>query len=116
MKHIKGHLSGPHKALIERLQAQPNVLVIFVDEYLTSKICFRCNTRSLDAIRCRVANWQPPHVFGRVNKPWAVRRCYNAGCTLELVNRDLNAAVNIMRIFLYMVFHANARPAAFRRH
>jgi len=50
MRHIRGSMKGPHKALMDQLLKMENVLVILEDEYLTSQVCVRCGSRSLEGV------------------------------------------------------------------
>ena len=45
---------------------------------------------------------------------YSVRLCLNTGCTRILWNRDVNAAINILRLFLDWV-EGRTKPLEFRR-
>jgi len=104
---------GPVKAFKRRLRQ--HCRVVEVDEYLTSQICSRCQERELEGLPCS----QPAPGTSRL---YALRRCLNERCRLSsdsqrsvIWDRDVNAARNILHVFLYQNHHQGRRPTAFMR-
>jgi transposase len=89
----RGHASSPTKSLYRRLLGKCTVRLI--DEFRTSITCSHCY-RGLPQ-RTRL---------------WQVKACQ--GC-LICWNRDVNAARNMLRIFLHMNANNGQRPLPFRR-
>jgi hypothetical protein len=50
MKHIRGSMKGPHKALLDELKKMKNVLVIMEDEWYASQVCSSCGIRGLEIV------------------------------------------------------------------
>ena len=80
-------------------------MVVMVNEFRTSKLCCGCHTEMHQQKNC-----------------FRVKRCLNSDCSRGFWNRDVNAAINILNLFLRAV-HGNrncsasskSRPEAFRR-
>jgi hypothetical protein len=50
MKHIRGSMTGPHKALLDELNKMKSVLVITEDEWYTSQVCSSRGIRGLESL------------------------------------------------------------------
>jgi len=50
MRHIRGSMKGPHKAVLDELNKMENVLVIMEDEFCTSQCCVACGKKSLEEV------------------------------------------------------------------
>ncbi|KAG2231708.1 hypothetical protein INT48_000448 [Thamnidium elegans] len=106
--NLKGNVPAPTKvvkdSLIkfarERNRKVPNY-VVMVDEYLTSQICPRCQTRTTS---------NEKNSSGLKIHP--VLKC--STCDTRW-NRDHMASMNIRSVFLYMAQDNYNRPEAFRR-
>ena len=84
--------------------------VVLVNEFRTSKLCSACHKEMHQHRLC----------FG-------VKRCINSDCSRGFWNRDVNAAINILNLFLWAVAFgkpetkgccsgtSESRPEAFRR-
>jgi transposase len=86
-----------------------SAIVVLVNEYLTSKKCSECLMELLQKRNC-----------------FRVKRCLNSDCSRGFWNRDVNAAINILKLFLRAAStrrnqnrslsgSSASRPAAFRR-
>jgi hypothetical protein len=140
--HIKGSLSAPHAKLVQALERHENVLLIFIDEFNTSQRCYCCKNTSMEMLECKqtpkarkgkrevkrqqrslgiVAAIQTPGPNQWVKKTWALKRCYNSECRVNIVNRDFMASVNIYECALYMFAsfkengNCNTRPVGLQR-
>jgi transposase len=60
-----------------------SAIVVLVNEFKTSKGCSECHLELL----------QKGHCF-------RVKRCTNSACSRSFWNRDVNAAINILKLFL----------------
>jgi len=90
----RGNRTGPVKQL--RKQLKRRVLELrLIGEYNTSKVCHLCEG-----------------FFGGCQRWWALRVCRDV-CGGRVMNRDYNAAVNILAIFLFMNSHEGQRPEPF---
>jgi hypothetical protein len=85
---------GPVKAFKECLKR--HATVIDIDEYKTSKTCSCC------------------HEKVEKTKVYTVLRCGNTLCKRNLVNRDLNAALNILCLVVNQI-EGRPRPNCFMR-
>ncbi|OAD07614.1 hypothetical protein MUCCIDRAFT_104551 [Mucor lusitanicus CBS 277.49] len=97
---IKGLRLGSTNVLYENLKKREmagDLIVILVDEYLTSQVCSSCSDRDLIKM---------PGVRG-----FSVLKCRNCHKKWQ---RDVNAARNIMKI-TYSVWAGNGVPRAFQR-
>ncbi|KFM22797.1 putative phosphoribosylformylglycinamidine synthase, chloroplastic/mitochondrial [Auxenochlorella protothecoides] len=88
---MRGTPPGPWICFLRRLRRVCRVVV--VDEHRTSKLCCACHT-SLHA-----------HQYMRVRRGeeklvdvWDTKRCTNKGCNVNVVNRDVNGAANILML------------------
>ena len=80
-------------------------MVVMVNEFRTSKLCCGCH-----------------EVMHQQKNCFRVKRCLNSDCSRGFWNRDVNAAINILNLFLWAVrgncncsASSNSRPEAFRR-
>jgi transposase len=64
-----------------------SAIVVLVNEYKTSKGCSECELELLQKRNC-----------------FRVKRCLNSGCSRSFWNRDVNAAINILKLFLRAAF------------
>jgi hypothetical protein len=96
----KGHGAGPTKALKRNLAR--HCAVVDTSEFRSSKLCSKCFTPLAD----RSADGA---VLG-----WGVRRCQNTECSTTWWHRDVNAARNIGRAFLYGQAQRKLPPAFLR--
>ena len=60
-----------------------SAIVVLVNEYKTSKGCSECGLELLQKRNC-----------------FRVKRCLNSDCSRSFWNRDVNAAINILKLFL----------------
>lgn len=98
---------GPCETLkrrLERVHCQQGSFVE-VDEHRTSLVCSTCNGALKPAKRKRLD--------GTMSDVYSVRLCTNTGCRIGW-NRDVNAARNILRVFLE-ANQGRQPPVAFRR-
>ena len=125
MKSIKGSMSSPHAKLLEAVERNKNGLVIMIDEYNTSQSCYCCHEKSLENISCKQipivrtgkrevarttctvvdeikTGTDIPGLKEWVKKTWALKKCFNSNCRVNIVNRDFNASVNILKCGHYM--------------
>jgi hypothetical protein len=75
---------------------------IEVDEFRSSQYCCACQTKL-----------EPPPRVG-LHKRWKVRRCMNNECERAFWQRDVNAAINLAKFFLWEV-HGEDKDKVFRR-
>ena len=80
-------------------------MVVMVNEFRTSKLCCGCHK-----------------VMHQQKNCFRVKRCLNSDCSRGFWNRDVNAAINILNLFLWAVrgncncsASSKSRPKAFRR-
>ena len=80
-------------------------MVVMVNEFRTSKLCCGCHK-----------------VMHQQKNCFRVKRCINSDCSRGFWNRDVNAAINILNLFLWAVrgncncsASSKSRPKAFRR-
>ena len=80
-------------------------MVVMVNEFRTSKLCCGCHK-----------------VMHQQKNCFRVKRCLNSDCSRGFWNRDVNAAINILNLFLWAVrgncncsASSKSRPEAFRR-
>ena len=82
-----------------------STVVVMVNEFRTSKLCCGCH-----------------EVMHQQKNCFRVKRCLNSDCSRGFWNRDVNAAINILNLFLWAVCgncncsaSSNSRPEVFRR-
>ena len=127
----RGHAPGPVKAIRERLRQ--HCRVVDVDEYLSSQVCSKCHQRTLKGKKAVDADGDvdmktPSTKESRSRKArlaYGVKVCNNPKCFTSahgdqaarptVLNRDINAARNILHIFLHMNAHDGQRPTVFDR-
>ena len=105
-----GYAPVPQKRLRMRLEKVHGARVTLVNEFQTSQICSSFGTRS--QCKGRLQNV-------RINdeKIWALKRCTSCKSSkgTDLIwNRDRNASLNILSIYLHLAEHGD-RPDAFKR-
>jgi transposase len=105
---IKGSPSGPVKRL-ER-QLGKHCRVVSVDEFRTSKLHFDCRTR----LHNQYSQKQCKDGAVKTVKVHSVLHCRNSGCNGMTVNRDVNAARNILAL-LTVQLEGGVRPAEYSR-
>ena len=98
----KGHCPGPVKGVRRALRSR-GVEVSDVNEDYTSQLCSTCHQKI-----------EPMYGESGGEAIHSVRRCKSTNCPRTLWNRDVNAALNILHIFLHETFHS-ARPVVFTR-
>lgn len=107
--HMKGTLPAPVKLLHKALQQR--AVVVNVDEFRTSVICSKCNHRDMLGVKCSEGLAIQK---GRTRFPlYDVRACQNPSCR-TVWNRNLNAARNILEVYLNLLVRG-VRPIGFRR-
>lgn len=95
----KGNFPGPNKAIRAGL-LRMGYKVLSVNEYNTSQMCFLCFERLV------------PMCDAEGNDIYAVRRCLNVECPNMTIDRDTNAALNILGVSKHIEC-CGFRPAAF---
>jgi hypothetical protein len=98
----RGHCPGPVKEVRKALRRR-GVEVYDVNEDYTSQLCNCCHNKVV-----------PMYSEGGGYAIHSVRRCTTATCKLMTLNRDLNAALNILYIFMEETLHGS-RPEVFTR-
>lgn len=84
-------------------------IVVLVNEFRTSLLCSKCHKAMHQQSEC-----------------FRVKRCLNSDCSRSFWNRDVNAAINILDLFLWAAFGepgksgwcsgtSTSRPKAFRK-
>lgn len=114
---LRGNISAPTKALKKALNhfvKTPHYIrtqgphpynrrfLVMVDEYLTSQICPRCQTRTVARVRDAINN----------RSVHSVLNCQTCGTHW---NRDHMASMNIRSVFIYMANNQNERPPPLQR-
>jgi hypothetical protein len=105
---IKGSPSGPVKRLERELRK--HCRVVSMDEFRTSKLHFDCKTQlhnQYSKKRCKDG-------VVKTVKVHSVLHCQNTGCNGMTVNRDVNAARNILRL-LRCRLEGHVRPVEYSR-
>jgi hypothetical protein len=140
--HFGHRAPTPNKRLTNLLRKK--ISVIDVDEYNTSKLCSVCHQelekplltkkprqekkkelksrgdkkkpRSIRPTRPTTNNKNELKSEGEIMeaRPWSVRRCINNDCNRTFWNRDTNAALNILHLFLCLAQNKE-RPGPFKR-
>ena len=99
----KGHCPGPVKGVRTALRRRRGVAVVNVNEDYSSQLCSECYQKL-----------EPMYGESGGEAIHSVRRCVTANCPRTLWNRDINAALNILHIFLYEASYGE-RPKVFSR-
>ena len=116
---IKKSPAGPVKRLERELRKRPDCRVVEVDEFRTSKLHSACGCvmrnakRHKHERRCRERGFEGGELRGTV-KVHAVLSCPNSCCRGICMNRDENAALNILRL-LQRQIAGQQRPPQFSR-
>jgi hypothetical protein len=97
-----GQCSGPVKGVRRALQ-QRGVEMYDVQEDYTSQLCSSCQMKM-----------KPMYSEGGESAIHGVHRCITANCQCKLWNRDVNAALNMLNIFLHETVYG-VRPVVFTR-
>ena len=98
----RGHAPGPVKG-VRRALRERGVEMYDVNEDYTSQLCNCCHSKVV-----------PMYSQGGGMAIHAVRRCNSATCMRNTLNRDANAALNILYVFTVETLHGN-RPQVFTR-
>ena len=98
----KGHAPGPVKE-VRRALRRRGVAVYDVQEDYTSQLCNGCKEKLV-----------PMYSEGGGYAIHGVRRCLSATCMRNTWNRDINASLNILYIFIEETLH-RSRPERFTR-
>jgi hypothetical protein len=100
----RGNVAVPTSTLRRKISSRCRVVEI--DEFRTSLLCCSCHSEMKGLV-----------VDGEEGGKgiYGVRRCINSACPRTLWNRDVNAAVNILRLFLHQV-KGEGRPEPFTRN
>ena len=98
----RGHCPGPVKAVRKALRRR-GVEVYDVNEDYTSQLCNSCHSKVV-----------PMYSKGGGKAIYSVRRCTTTTCMRMTMNRDVNAALNILYIFMAETLHGS-RPEVFTR-
>ena len=116
---IKKSPAGPVKRLERELRKRPECRVVEVDEFRTSKLHSACGCAMRHAYRhkherrCPERGFEGGELRGVV-KVHAVLSCPNSCCRGICMNRDENAALNILQL-LRMQVTGHQRPPHFSR-
>ena len=100
----RGSITGPVKSVRRAIQgrAGPGLDIRLVNEDYTSKLCSSCH-RELE-----------PMIDEEGRAIHAVRRCQCSECLRMFWNRDVNACLNIMFVYMHEL-HNGSRPEVFTR-
>ncbi|KAL1926167.1 hypothetical protein VTP01DRAFT_6032 [Rhizomucor pusillus] len=103
---MKGKITAPTKSVFHALkqyalQRKAPTFILKTDEYLSSQICPKCHTRSLQNLQDKTNS-----------KIHAVLRCKTCS---TVWNRDVVTALNIRRILIHMAKSKSEKPAEFKR-
>ena len=105
--NMRGRTPVPSIAWVKHLMR--STTVVLVNEFRTSLLCSHCHSAMFQLKSC----------FG-------LKRCINSDCNRDFWNRDVNAAINILDLFLLAAYgepekdgccsiNSDSRPKAFRR-
>ena len=97
-----GHAPGPVKG-VRRALRERGVEMYDVNEDYTSQLCNCCHSKVV-----------PMYSQGGGKAIHGVRRCISATCMRKTLNRDANAALNILYVFTEETLHGQ-RPQVFTR-
>ena len=98
----RGHAPGPVKG-VRRALRERGVEMYDVNEDYTSQLCNCCHSKVV-----------PMYSQGGGMAIHGVRRCISATCMRKTLNRDANAALNILYVFTVEALHGD-RPQVFTR-
>lgn len=104
---VKGN--PPIGAKAFRRHCQKRCKVVLIDEYLTSKVCSKCNKRTLKQMQGNIYDDKTEEWHRKAI--WAVQVCQDCAVVW---NRDVNASRNMLAIFMSLNENG-VRPPAFRR-
>lgn len=98
----QGNLRGTAPMMSTKLfrKVSRSACVVVVNEFKTSKLCSCCHQQ-----------------MTQFRKQFRMKRCTNSDCIRTVWDRDINASINILNLFLYACLSRNgkARPAEFSR-
>lgn len=103
----RGYAPAPVQRVKQALSYRDNVELVLIDEDYTSQLCHRCHNKLQSVTGKADRN-------GKRKPLWAVKRCVDEECSCNFLNRDTNAALNILHIFLEQA-HGGGRPAVFTK-
>jgi hypothetical protein len=85
-----------------------DVVFVSIDEFRSSMLCSRCHS----VLKPMIAR-STSTLLQHYEPVYSVRVCPN--CSHRMWNRDVNAAINLLKIFEYAHSHGGVAPDAFRR-
>jgi hypothetical protein len=103
---IRGHPHTPILGLQRALKRRATVRS--VDEFRTSKLCSSCHEE------LRVVTFPDPTDATKTKESWSVKRCDNLVCAARFWDRDVNGAINILRLH-QIELQQGTRPTPFVR-
>ena len=110
-EHIKYKAPVKHKGMRDIFR-KAGFKVYLIDEFRTSKLCYKCHCSLEDALkRPSPRPWRDRTLLVNVH---GLRRCTTENCQ-TYVNRDKNAAMNMLRIAKEWIFLRKERHLAFSR-
>jgi len=98
---------------MRKLFTQAGYTLYLIDEYKTSKNCNVCESENESNFLTRAHPNPIRRQAGATSKVWGLLRCTNVNCK-RIHNRDVNSALNMLKIVRYVIAHGR-RPAAFTR-
>lgn len=114
---MRGHAPSGHVSVMAALSRMPGVIVMLVDEYRTSKLCFRCagemkrvGPAGSREFRCTTCTSTSPGP-GSESSSSAVQA---PAVAMPTINRDLNGAANILLMGARELIWGS-RPAPWQR-
>ena len=112
-----GHMrySPPTRGIgLRRLFRKHGYHVWLVDEFLTSKRCHGCKSGYCSTFRYVENPRKSTHKHRPLVLRWGLTRCNNGACR-RLWDRDVNSALNILRIAVLQLVYNQERPACLSR-
>jgi hypothetical protein len=110
---IKGSPRGPVAGLKHALQHVAGAKVIIIDEHLTTRLCCTCHHRMTHPFSHVVVK-EGPQPYNCVRKTViSVLHCPN-GCPRTTINRDLNAATNMLHLLQCQLLGLERHPCFVR--
>lgn len=98
----QGTLRGTSPIMSSKLlrKVRQNACVVLTNEHLTSLLCSCCH-----------------HKMKQFRGQFRMKRCVNSDCIRTVWDRDINASINILYLFLFACLSGDAkvRPEAFQR-